>query len=193
MGATCSEICKTDQGAENKQSLVRSSSPNTQGSKQQDMSKNGLLRPQGEIEVSVSLEGGIPVDAMKNADWLYELELADSLFDRVGKFLKSLPADPKQHIWSHSVKQKQQNGEKAVVDTASTENQVSRLLCDCVIVFVKYMDRQRTPLSRKLVLPVVSNAAKWVFQNYGPIVRSRFESEKSYFGEMLEEYQQATR
>jgi len=120
----------------------------------------------------------------------FDLSKEMSLFEDLSKFMRELPARSKGHIWKHSVKVKQEDGSKAVCDKADDEQLILKLLIDTVIVYVKYLDRNRAPLTTKQVKPHVEGAAKWIFQKYHAIDRNQFENDKNYFASMLEAYQQ---
>ena len=62
-----------------------------------------------------------------------------SLFEDLARFLRTLPPKSKQHIWEHGVKIKLQDGKKQVCNSTQDKDQINRLLCDCVIVYVKVM------------------------------------------------------
>ena len=63
--------------------------------------------------------------------------MGDSLFEDLARFLRTLPPKSKQHIWEHGVKNKTPDGKKVVCDSTQNKDQINRLLCDCVIVYVK--------------------------------------------------------
>ena len=63
--------------------------------------------------------------------------MGDSLFEDLARFLRTLPPKSKQHIWEHGVKIKLPDGKKQVCDQTRDKDQINRLLCDCVIVYVK--------------------------------------------------------
>jgi len=119
-----------------------------------------------------------------------DLSTYDTLFEDLAKFMKELPAKSKKHIWEHAVIEKDKKGKvKTVFDKASKQEQITRLLCDCVIVYIKYLNRKEKPLKTQAVLPYAEPAAKWIFEKYHELDRQRFEQESKYFPEMLEEYQ----
>jgi len=114
--------------------------------------------------------------------------MGDSLFEDLARFLRTLPPKSKQHIWEHGVKIKTPDGKKQVCDSTRDKDQINRLLCDCVIVYVKYLDRNRAPLSTKKVRPHVEQVATHIFGKYHPLQRDQFENDKTYFAAMLEDY-----
>lgn len=63
--------------------------------------------------------------------------MGDSLFEDLARFLRTLPPKSKQHIWEHGVKIKTPDGKKEVCSSTRDKEQINRLLCDCVIVYVK--------------------------------------------------------
>merc|ERR1711920_799643 len=87
------------------------------------------------------------------------------------RFLRTLPPKSKQHIWEHGVKIKLPDGKKQVCDSTQDKDQINRLLCDCVIVYVKYLDRNRAPLSTKKVRPHVEEVAMFIHNKYHPLQR----------------------
>jgi len=113
--------------------------------------------------------------------------MGDSLFEDLARFLRTLPPKSKQHIWEHGVKIKTADGKK-VCDSTQNKDQINRLLCDCVIVYIKYLDRNRAPLSTKKVRPHVENVAMFIHNKYHPLQRDKFENEKAYFAQMLMDY-----
>eukprot|EP01083_Nonionella_stella_P088511 246737_1 len=115
--------------------------------------------------------------------------MGDSLFEDLARFLRTLPPKSKQHIWEHGVKIKTPEGKK-VCDQTKDKDQINRLLCDCVIVYVKYLDRNRAPLSTKKVRPYVEKVAVYIQKKYHPLLRDSFENDKTYFAQMLEDYVQ---
>lgn len=123
-----------------------------------------------------------------NTPHSFNLEsMGDSLFEDLARFLRTLPPKSKQHIWEHGVKIKTPDGKKVC---AATENkdQINRLLCDCVIVYIKYLDRNRAPLSTKKVRPHVETVALFIHNKYHPLQRDKFENDKAYFAQMLMDY-----
>eukprot|EP01084_Bolivina_argentea_P246930 413159_1 len=114
--------------------------------------------------------------------------MGDSLFEDLARFLRTLPPKSKQHIWEHGVKIKLPDGKKQVCDTTKDKDQINRLLCDCVIVYVKYLDRNRAPLSTKKVKPHVEQVALYIHTKYHPLQRDKFETNKNYFASILEDY-----
>mmetsp|Transcript_38525 Transcript_38525/g.63143 ORF Transcript_38525/g.63143 Transcript_38525/m.63143 type:complete len:184 (+) Transcript_38525:36-587(+) len=117
--------------------------------------------------------------------------MGDSLFEDLARFLRTLPPKSKQHIWEHGVKVKAQDGKKTVCETTRSKDQINRLMCDCVIVYVKYLDRNRSPLSTKTVRPHIEHVTQHIYAKYHPLQRDRFENDKSYFPTMLEDYVQS--
>jgi len=113
--------------------------------------------------------------------------MGDSLFEDLARFLRTLPPKSKQHIWEHGVKIKTADGKK-VCDSTETKDQINRLLCDCVIVYIKYLDRNRAPLSTKKVRPHVESVALFIYSKYHPLHRDKFENDKAYFAQMLMDY-----
>eukprot|EP01083_Nonionella_stella_P088510 246736_1 len=63
-----------------------------------------------------------------------------SLFEDLARFLRTLPPKSKRHIWEHGIRIKTADGRKVCEQTKNKE-QINTLLCDCVIVYVKYLDR----------------------------------------------------
>jgi len=123
-----------------------------------------------------------------NAPHSFNLEsMGDSLFEDLARFLRTLPPKSKQHIWEHGVKIKTPDGKK-VCDATENKDQINRLLCDCVIVYIKYLDRNRAPLSTKKVRPHVENVALFINNKYHPLKRDKFENDKAYFAQMLMDY-----
>ncbi|ETO25772.1 hypothetical protein RFI_11362 [Reticulomyxa filosa] len=126
-----------------------------------------------------------------------DLNNFESLFEELAKFMKTLPPKSKKHIWEHAVtdkdkkekKEKKDKKDKKVFDKASKEEHITRLLCDCVIVYIKYLNRKEKPLKTQEVLPHVEPVSRWIFQKYGELDRHRFEQESAYFSGILEEYQ----
>jgi hypothetical protein len=117
--------------------------------------------------------------------------LGDSLFEDLARFLRTLPPKSKQHIWEHGVKIKTPDGQKQVCSATQDKEQIIKLLCDCVIVYVKYLDRQRAPLQTKKVRPHVEEISQFIFERYHPLQRNEFELDKTYFASMLENYVQS--
>eukprot|EP01083_Nonionella_stella_P161859 530640_1 len=117
--------------------------------------------------------------------------MGDSLFEDLARFLRTLPPKSKQHIWEHGVKIKTPDGKKQVCDKTKDKDQINRLLCDCVIVYVKYLDRNRAPLSTKKVKPHVEQVSTYIYNKYHPLHRDKFENDKTYFAQMLEDYVQS--
>jgi len=120
-----------------------------------------LNRPLGtSVSESEDITGGSSTTGQD--DWLFELNLQETLFEKLAKFIKSLPPNSKKHIWAHAVRVKNDDGSKVLVDKTQNESQICRLLSDCVIVYVKYIDRKRAPLSRKTVQSQVQPASQWI-------------------------------
>ncbi|ETO29850.1 hypothetical protein RFI_07270 [Reticulomyxa filosa] len=149
-----------------------------------------------------------------------DLNNFDNLFEDLAKFMKNLPAKSKKHIWEHAVIEKDKKDKaKKVFDKTIKQEQITRLLCDCVIVYVKgggsggnkgaiflvtktdsiffyfiqinlaFLNRKEKPLKTQTVLPFVEPASKWIFENHGQLERQRFEEESGYFPGILEQYQ----
>lgn len=118
-------------------------------------------------------------------------DMGDSLFEDLARFLRTLPPKSKQHIWEHGVKIKTADGKKQVCAATENKDQINRLLCDCVIVYIKYLDRNRAPLSTKKVRPHVDTVALYIHTKYHPLQREKFENDKTYFAAMLEDYVQS--
>jgi len=119
----------------------------------------------------------------------FDLNKVDSLFEDLAKFMRDLPARSKGQIWRHSVKFQTSDGSKTVSEKANNEQLIVKLLSDVVIVYVKYLDRTRDPLTTKQVKPHVERAAKWIFEKYHEIERLQFETDTNYFSNILEAYQ----
>ena len=60
---------------------------------------------------------------------------SESLIEDLAEFVRTLPSKSKQHIWEHSVTKRTRDGRKVCRMTES-KRQISRLLCDWVIVYV---------------------------------------------------------
>ncbi|ETO16118.1 hypothetical protein RFI_21238 [Reticulomyxa filosa] len=119
-----------------------------------------------------------------------DLSNFEKLFEELGKFMKTLPPKSRKYIWDHAVTEKKgDDNTKKVIDKTTDQEQITRLLCDCVIVFIKYLNRNEKPLKSKSVLPYVEPAARWIFDNYGELERLQFELETNYFADILAEYQ----
>merc|ERR1719251_385569 len=95
--------------------------------------------------------------------------MGDTLFEDLARFLRTLPSKSKQHIWEHAVKIKTADGQKTVCDQTSDEDQINLLLCDCIIVYIKYLDRNKASLSIKKVRPHVKQIAVYIFNKFNPL------------------------
>ena len=65
------------------------------------------------------------------------MDKVETLFEDLAKFIRDLPEKSKTHIWGHSVKTRDKNGQKVVGKRAIDEQQITKLLTDLVIVYVK--------------------------------------------------------
>ena len=52
-------------------------------------------------------------------------------------FIRTLPAKSKKHIWEHAVRKRGADGKRRILDSTSNQEQINKLLCDNVIVYVK--------------------------------------------------------
>eukprot|EP01084_Bolivina_argentea_P100006 179664_1 len=93
------------------------------------------------------------IDA-KDDPFVYLHNIGSLLFKDVAFLMSTLPPASMKHIWDHGVHHKI-DGKKRILEETADEGHVRRLVCDCVIVFVKYLDRQRRPMSTRQVLPFV--------------------------------------
>merc|ERR1712154_243824 len=75
--------------------------------------------------------------------------MGDSLFEDLARFIRTLPPKSKQHIWEHGVKIKTADGKKVVCDETRDKDQINRLLCDCVIVYVIFGSKQSTFINKE--------------------------------------------
>eukprot|EP01084_Bolivina_argentea_P223487 378121_1 len=114
--------------------------------------------------------------------------VAEALIEDLPPFIRTLPPKSKQHIWEHAVKRKTHDGRKQVCDETQNEKHINKLLCDWIIVYVKYLDRKKAPLNTKKVRPYVENISHYIYEKYHPIKRDTFENDKGYFADMVEEY-----
>jgi len=181
MGVACSS-CSDISQAENAQKQRQTLLPETQHDPNSDVEG----QPTNTTTNGGNTSDGVPPTRPSSTD----LSAFNSLFGELAKFMKSLPPKSKKHIWEHAVTEKDKKDKtRKVFDKASTQEQITRLLCDCVIVYVKYLNRKERPLKTQTVFPYVQPAAEWIFIKYGELERYRFEQENKYFAEMLEEYQ----
>ena len=115
--------------------------------------------------------------------------MGDSLFKELARFLRVLPPKSKQHIWEHAVKIKTSDGKKQICDSTRHEGHIDRLLCGCVIVYVRYLDRNRAPLKIKEVRPHIQHVSIFILHGrHYPMQRSKFENDRNYFPAILEDY-----
>ncbi len=113
------------------------------------------------------------------------------LFEDLARFFRKLPAKSREHIWGHYLKVeiRGQNGKERVLDQTETQDQITTLITDLIIVYFKSQDRTKKPLSSKVVRPLAEPAAKWVFDNHSVVKRKNFISQEGYFADILEQYQ----
>ena len=116
--------------------------------------------------------------------------MGNSLYEDLSRFLKTLPPRSKRHIWEHAVRIRTPDG-KRVCDSTQSRRHINRLLCDLVIVYIKYLDRDRKPLPSATVRPHKEPVAQFIHLNYHSIQRGRFENDTEYFPQMLDEYVQS--
>jgi len=196
MGATCSSCSEynAERANERPMDIDKKTRPSeTEGVAvgQTREIKEYSLTVQSSASQSISLQS--PTYAQSPATpGVFDLSKVDSLFEDLAKFMRDLPVRSKGHIWKHSMKAKGDDGSKTVVDKANDEHLILKLLTDIVIVYVKYLDRNREPLTTKEVKPHVEAAAKWIFEKYHELDRNLFENDKNYFSSMLEAYQART-
>ena len=112
----------------------------------------------------------------------------DSLFEDLAKFMRILPPKSRSHIWEHAVKIKTSDGQKMVCDNTRDKGHVVKLLCDCVIVYVRYLERDTAPLPTKKAKPHVQSIAEFIHGRYHPLSRNQFQNDRTYFSAMLEDY-----
>ena len=123
-----------------------------------------------------------------------EVELLQKmrLFELVARFLRTVPPASRLicSIWKHCVKTKMDDGKSQVLDRTESVEHITRLLCDCVMVYIKDpgMNYQYDPGWPKNVKWFVLPAAAFMFDKYHPLQRSEFENGKTYFAEMLQDY-----
>eukprot|EP01083_Nonionella_stella_P213780 770724_1 len=141
--------------------------------------ESSLLNEKEMFEVTVERAEDDSVGYVENVGSL--------LFKDVSRFIRTLPPLSKKHIWGHSVYHKV-DGKKRILEETTDERHVQRLICDCVIVHVKYLDRRRQPLGTRRVRPFVKAVASYVYNTYHPLQRDEFENDKKYFAEMLTNY-----
>eukprot|EP01083_Nonionella_stella_P163592 538927_1 len=125
------------------------------------------------------------IDA-KDDPFVYLNNIGSLLFKDVAFLMSTLPPASMKHIWDHGVHHKI-DGKKRILEETADEGHVRRLVCDCVIVFVKYLDRQRRPMSTRQVLPFVEGVTSYIYDKYHPLRRDGFENEKT-FSKMLTDY-----
>jgi len=160
----------------------------------EDVKKRDQLLPEKQADPTYDIEGR-PSESNDGdvSGTTTDLSTFDNLFEDLAKFMKSLPVKSKKHIWEHAVgekdKKEKKDKTKKVYDKTTKQEQITRLLCDCVIVYIKYLNRKEKPLKTQAVLPFVEPAAKWMFEKHKELERKRFEEENNYFPDMLEEYQ----
>ena len=116
--------------------------------------------------------------------------MGNSLYEGLSRFLKTLPPLSKRHIWEHAVRIRTPDG-KRVCDSTQSRRHINKLISDCVIVYIKYLDRDRKPLPSVTVRPHVEPVAQFIHLNYHSIQQGRFENERAYFPQMLMEYVQS--
>ncbi|ETO08184.1 hypothetical protein RFI_29204 [Reticulomyxa filosa] len=118
-----------------------------------------------------------------------------TLFEDLAKFMKDLPTASKKHIWEHAINKKNKKKNKTKIEKTSEQKQITKVLCDCVIIYVKviyfiffYLNRKQKTMKIDTVLPHVEPAAQWIFKKYKFLEKHRFEQESTYFADMLQEY-----
>eukprot|EP01083_Nonionella_stella_P210519 762067_1 len=107
---------------------------------------------------------------------------------KLSKFIKVLPTKSRQHIWEHSVTIKRNGGKKTVLNETRDSKQITRLLSDAVIVYCKYLDRDKPKLQRKEVDPHLQQITMYIYNKFKPLQRDRFENEKDYFSYMIQDF-----
>lgn len=123
---------------------------------------------------------------------LLQYEMVDLLTLEAG-FFETLPSLSKQHIWSHAVKSRDLNGERKVWDETQNIRNIERLMCDCTIVYIKYLDRSNATLVTHDIRPYFMDISQYMFDNNHPINQQKFVEEKGYFSSLLKEYAEVLR
>eukprot|EP01083_Nonionella_stella_P110939 325023_1 len=110
------------------------------------------------------------------------------LFKDVAFLMSTLPLFQRamKNIWKHGVYHKMDK--KRILQETADEDQIRMLVCDCVIIFVKLLDRNRAPMATGQVQPFVKGITSYIYGKYHPLCRDGFENDKTYFAKMLTDY-----
>ena len=120
---------------------------------------------------------------------IFESKVAGGLlFEDLARFMRTLPPKSKQHIWEHALRYQNDAGQRQIYDETQNEKQINKLMCDWIIVYIKYLDRSKAPLQTKIVLPYVKDISQHIYEKYHPLQKDKFERDKTYFAEMVEDY-----
>jgi hypothetical protein len=111
-----------------------------------------------------------------------------ALFEDLARFFRNLPAKSREHIWDHHLIVTR-NGKKEVTLQTSNQEQITTLITDLIIVYFKAQDRTKKSLTPDVVRPLADPAAKWIMDTYLGLERQKFISDKTYFVDMLQQYQ----
>mmetsp|Transcript_47305 Transcript_47305/g.78500 ORF Transcript_47305/g.78500 Transcript_47305/m.78500 type:complete len:239 (-) Transcript_47305:78-794(-) len=103
-------------------------------------------------------------------------------------FIRTLPSKSRTHIWSHSVKLKSKPKGHEVFAQTGTQQHILALIADCLIVFIKYRHQQKKPLKPKATQRYVTYVAMYIYNKYHPLQQEKFETDKNYLADMIEEY-----
>eukprot|EP01083_Nonionella_stella_P120133 359685_1 len=141
--------------------------------------ESSLLNEKEMFEATVVRAEDDPFEYLEN--------VGNLLFKDLSRFLRTLPSLSKTHIWRHSVCHKV-DGKKRILEETTKERHVERLICTCVIVFIKYLDRQRQGLGTRRVQAFVKEVVSYIYNTYDPLQRDEFENDKKYLAEMLTDY-----
>ena len=103
------------------------------------LNRNTNTAHNGESDRLISEQEEGIICMVKNTDpnTLYVEGLDSTFFQDLARFIRSLPPKSKQHIWNHAMKIRTSEGKKIITDKTMNKNQINKLLCDNMIVYVK--------------------------------------------------------
>lgn len=112
----------------------------------------------------------------------------DAVFEDMVQFLRRLPPKSRENIWRNAAGLKRDDGRTHVLGLITDSEDITSLLCNCVVVFAKCREQSQSILSQKSVKWHLYRATVYIHMKHGQLERSKFEDDKMYFAQILQEY-----
>ena len=126
--------------------------------------------------------------SIQSSHKVHSFNADDTVFEELVQFMRRLLPRTRDDIWKDAASLLRTDGRRHILATITDGEDITALLCNCVVIFSKTHNRSQSILSQKAVKWHLYRATVYIQTKHSKLERTKFEGDKMYFAGILQEY-----